>query len=787
MAEVVLEKKIKKISVRELIEYTLRSGSITNVFLSSARAVDGIRAHQKFQNQTDESYKKEVPISMEIECDSFVLLLQGRVDGIDFVDGQVLIDEIKSTGGSLKDISGDNKRHWAQVKMYAYMYAIKENIETITLRLTYIELEDFNIKQFQDEYSIEKLKNFFDEVIALYLTWAKKQEKWQQLSSASIKDAEFPFETFRVGQKKLMSSVYKTIEEKKVLFSRAPTGIGKTIATLFPSIKALGNEKVDKIFYLTAKTIGKEVASDTLQLMQNKGLKIKRVIITAKDKICLNDVKSCNEADCPYAKGHYDRVNYVVEEMYDHYDCYNRDLIEEFSKKHQVCPYELTLDLALFSDIIIGDYNYAFDPTTMLKRFFVEGAGKYTLLVDEAHNLVDRAREMHSASIEKQQVLNLKNKIKTLDLRLHRYFNQLNKVLIDYRKVCNEKSGGYFIKKDMPYEIEDILKGIIYRTEKIFKIHKDWQFMDELIDFYFNAYDFIKKSEVYDESYITYYEKREQNNLLLKMFCVDPSNNLKSIINNMQGVVYFSGTLLPLNYYVKILGGDKESYGLNIQSPFSSKNLCLLIENKISTKYIDRENSIDSIIEILSKIISSKKGNYIIYFPSYKYMESIFERYLSCYDHENIELVIQQRGMDEIQKERFIKRFSEDRKHSLLVFAVLGGMFSEGIDLKGEQLCCAIIVGVGLPQISLERNIIKDFFDANYMHGFDYSYVFPGMNKVLQGAGRVIRTADDRGAVILIDSRFNTQHYQRLFPEEWCHYKVIDKDKDITDYLIDFW
>ncbi|PKM95251.1 MAG: ATP-dependent helicase [Firmicutes bacterium HGW-Firmicutes-1] len=775
-----------KISVRELIEYVLRTGDINAVFLSSKRMSDGVKAHQRFQKQTKEDYEEEVTISLETECDETKILLSGRIDGVVHREGQIIIDEIKSTSRNLEDIEIGNSLHWAQVWMYAYMYAIKYDLKEVGTRLTYIELETYKIKQFEHMKTINELHKFFEEVMKKYIVWARKQNAFKEVSRETINNIEFPFGHYRKGQKKLMSSVYNAIEDKKVLFSRAPTGTGKTVATLFPAIKALGNQKCDKLFYLTAKTIGKEVVVDTLQLLELQGLLVKRVVITAKDKICTNDKKACNPEECIYAKGHYDRVNKVLEVMYAEHHLFDRETIVKYALEFLVCPYELSLDLALFSDIVVCDYNYVFDPSAVLKRFFIEDTGKYVLLIDEAHNLIDRARDMYSAVLDKQRVMSLKRKVKDLDQRLYKYFTLLNKGLLARKKLCSEYEAERYCEAEMPTDLEEAMRGIIFRTEKIFSLHKSWEHMNELLEFYFDSYDFIKKMELYDERYVTYYEETSKG-LIVKLFCMDPSNNLKRMLEGMQGVVFFSATLLPMEYYVNMLGGDKKSYGLILDTPFSRNNLCLIVDQTISTKFVDREISIKPIVERILQITQPKRGNYMVFFPSYKYMEDVYYAFEPRCDSSQVEVLIQGRGMDEGEKEAFIGAFHVERDKTLISFVVLGGMFGEGIDLVGEKLSGAIIISVGLPQLGYERDLIKRHFEQISGIGFEYAYVFPGMNKVMQSAGRVIRTPSDRGVVVLIDERFNRPYYSQLFPDEWSSPKVLLKGDSITDIICDFW
>lgn len=776
-----------KISVRNLIEFILRSGSIESVALSSARAVDGTRAHQKFQKAQDEDYQSEVSLEHRCHVGGVDFIIQGRMDGLMDAGGEVLVDEIKSTGLSLGMLKGDNERHWAQCKMYGYIYAHQNDVQALTCRLTYVQLESFAARHFSQTLSFPELEKFYYSILEKYAKWAKTLQCFKERSDASIEVLRFPFDVYRQGQKQLMNGVYKTIVEGQKLFARAPTGIGKTIATLFPALKALGLGKTEKIFYLTAKTIGKEVAADTLRLLEGRGLVSKRLIITAKDKICFLEETKCNKEDCPYADGHYDRVNRCIDELFAEQDTYTREVIEAAAMKHKVCPYELSLDMALFCEVIICDYNYVFDPSAKLQRFFTEGNGAYTILIDEAHNLVDRGRSMYSARLEKEQVLSLKRKVKDLDKSLHKYVSALNQKMIGYRKECETYDMHRFETEDMPYDIEDDLRAVIYRTEKIFKEHQDWPYKDELLDFFFTAYDYVKKTELYSDKYITYYEKKGSN-LIINLYCIDPSDNIRDALMEMNGVVFFSATLLPMQYYMNLLGGRKENYGMLLPSPFNQKRLGLIIDRSISTKYIHREASIEPIGEHIMTIAREKPGNYLVFFPSYKYMEDVLDHVTyTLHINDHFDVIYQQRGLSEEDKEAFIHAFSKKRGRSLVAFSVMGGMFSEGIDLVGEKLIGTIIVGVGLPLICYENDLIRQHFDITTHNGFDYAYVYPGMNKVLQAAGRVIRTTEDKGVVVLVDDRFNQPHYKQLYPAEWSHYQVVGDKESLYNALEDFW
>jgi len=775
-----------KIGIRELVEFTLRSGDIKASFLSSTRAIDGTKAHQRYQKKQktllDTNYLSEVSLKYSHIYGDDEVILSGRVDGIDLSDG-IVLDEIKSTNRSLEDITHVEEMHMAQLKLYAYIYGIMEGVDTLGLRIIYIELESYSEKIFNFTMTIKELAFYFNSVIDLYMIFYKKVIGFEATAYDAIQEAEFPFDDYRKGQKTLMRHVYQSIETKEILFSRAPTGIGKTIGTLYPALKAVANNMTDKIFFLTAKTIGKEVARNTLAILEAKGTAVKYIIITAKEKTCLNESVSCNPDDCAYAKGHYDRVNKAIDDIYTDMNCFDREAIETYAIKHRVCPYEFSLDLALFSNVIICDYNYAFDPSAMLRRFFVEGSGRYTLLIDEAHNLVNRAREMYSGELHKSEVLSMRRQVKTLDHRLYILIGKLNTWFLQKKKEIESTYKDTLIEKEPPDDVSNILRGIINRTEKIFGANKNWIHMEQLLDFYFNCYDFIKKLEYYSDHYVTYYE-RTRTEVKVKMFCMNPSDNLKLILNQMQGVVYFSATLTPMPYFTSLLYGGETETKLRIGSPFPQKHLGLIIDDKISTKYVDRASSIEPIIANIHQLISSKNGHYIVYFPSYKYMFDILEQYVPC-DEEV--LIIQERGQTEAEKEAFINQFHDVSGETKLGFAVLGGMYGEGIDLIGDKLSGVIIVGVGLPQINFEGDLLKAHFQKTYAKGFEYAYVYPGMNKVLQSAGRVIRTEVDRGIVLLIDTRFRSRDYTRLFPEEWNHRVYRSRIESIEGYLSDFW
>ena len=774
-----------KISVRNLVEFILRSGDLSSTFMSSSRNVDAIRAHQKIQKAAPKEYKAEVMLSYIFKDEDINLEVSGRADGIIEYTDKVIIDEIKTTTAPLEFVEEDyNELHWAQAKCYAFIYAQDNNMESMQVQLTYYQMDTKEIRRFYRTYSYKELEEFFYELIYSYISWAKTLQEWINSRDASIKKLEFPFKSYREGQRKLAVSIYKTITEGKKLFAQAPTGIGKTVATLFPSIKAMGEGQTSKIFYLTAKTITRTAAEKAVEGMRDLGLRLKHVTITAKDKTCFSKEGGCDPEKCEFAKGYFDRINGAVEDIFNE-DKFTRELIEEYAKKHQVCPFEFSLELSNFSDCIICDYNYVFDPRVYLKRFFLEGSTDFTFLVDEGHNLVDRAREMFSAEISKRQVLQLKKDSKVSAKELAQILNKINSYMAKIKKLCDESSNGY-TQKDLPIELVQLLREFTFYAEKWILENKEnsSSFKDSLMEFYFNTLSFIRTSEDYDEKYITYGENLFEDTKL-KLFCLDPSHLLREAMKRGKASILFSATLMPMDYYIEILGGDENSYKMKLQSPFDRENLCLIVDDKVSTTYKNRDFTYDKVVNDIDIIVRSKKGNYLVFFPSYKYMNEVYNRFLA--KNPDVKTICQTSLMDEGEREEFLNKFSEHNKESFIGFAVMGGIFSEGIDLTGDRLIGTIIVGVGLPQISFERNIISNYFSDKNNKGFEYAYMYPGMNKVMQAAGRVIRTEEDRGVVLLVDERFSYSSYYKLFPREWYPVSIIKNSEEIESITREFW
>ncbi|MDT8717298.1 ATP-dependent DNA helicase [Clostridium sp. 19966] len=771
------DNNVIKLSVRNLVEFILRRGDLDSRFSTNTSAVEGTRLHQKIQKQNAKEYSdsnyeydSEIKLNYKFNFKDIDFLLEGRADGIIVSKdaGRVTIDEIKTTSVSLEVINENfNELHWAQAKCYAYMYAVENNKNEMEIQLTYCNVDTENLKYIKKVFLLSELKKFFEEIINKYYDWAKFSKSWIATRDRTINSLEFPFENYRSGQRELAVAVYKTIAQGKKIFCEAPTGIGKTISTLFPSIKAIGQGHASKIFYLTAKTITRQVAEEAIEKMRAKALKIKSITLTAKEKICFKDKPQCNPDQCEYAKGHFDRVNEAIMDMLKNKDNITREEIEQHALSYKICPFEFSLDLALWADCVICDYNYLFDPRASLKRFF-DNSGEYVFLIDEAHNLLDRGREMYSAELNKDVILRLKKIMQKENSSIHKCLTKLNSQMLSFRKTLDgEKS---IVQKELPEEMYFLLNNFINSSEEWLATQSRSSCYEDMLEFYFNVISFIRIWEIYDDNFVNYISD-EEGNIKIKLFCISPGDLINKATENGQASVFFSATLSPMNYYKEVLGGTVEDYMIKLPSPFDVKNLNVFIGKDISTKYRNRDRSYISISNYINDLLRAKKGNYMIFFPSYKYMNDVYDVFSkNCIDAD---IIVQDANMDEKKREEFLSMFKENSDRSLAAFVVLGGIFSEGIDLKGDKLIGAIIVGVGLPQICLEREIIKQYYNDMNKNGYHYSYMYPGMNKVLQAGGRVIRTWDDRGVILLLDDRFIMQEYKSILPDHWRNYKVV--------------
>lgn len=779
------QKKQVRISVRVLVEFVLRSGDIDNRRSGAAQKdamAAGTRIHKKIQKRMGGNYRAEVPLKYAAldEEEDIELLVEGRADGIFEEDGIVTIDEIKGVYMDLERLTEPVAVHMAQAMCYGYFYCCDRNLDGVRIQLTYCNLETEEIRRFHEDRSKEELEAWFRSVIHEYFKWARYLCHHELQRNQSISGLEFPF-PYREGQRDLAVAVYKTISRKKRLFIQAPTGIGKTLSTIFPAVQAMGAGKASKVFYLTAKTITRTVAEEAFRILRSRGLVFTAVTITAKEKLCPMEKTECNPEACPYAKGHFDRVNEAVFDILHLEQEMDRETVLRYAEKYRVCPFEFCLDISSWTDGIICDYNYVFDPNVRLKRYFADGAsGDYLFLVDEAHNLVSRAREMYSASVYKEDFLEVKRIIKGKSPRLERQLDRCNKLLLSMKREC----GDWQLLEDVTGLAAGIMTAFSY-METFMEEFPEFPERETVLDFYFCLRDFLNIYEELDGHYQIYEENREDGSFLVRLFCVDPSRLLSRCMDQGASTILFSATLLPVRYYKTLLSGNQEDYAVYVNSPFPEENRLLMVAEDVSSRYTRRSPSeYRKVADYIRIVTQSRPGNYMVFFPSYQYMGEIEE----ILEEEPLEadLLVQGQGMGEAEKTEFLEEFEKERSHSLAAFCVMGGVFSEGIDLKEERLIGVIVVGTGLPMVCAEQEVLKGYFDETEEKGFDFSYQYPGMNKVLQAAGRVIRTPEDRGVILLLDDRFLRRDHLELFPREWERFQVVNRG-NAARCLEDFW
>jgi DNA excision repair protein ERCC-2 len=870
-------KRVFSVQVRELVEFSLRQGDLGGErdFVGRNRALAGTRGHQRLQRSRPPGYQKEVRLKHEIETPEFILRIQGRIDGLLVSAQEVLLEEIKTVQGGWDRVA--EPLHWAQAKLYGFIYANANALEHITIQLTYLDLDTGEVTEFRNRDSFADLSAFFEAATAIYLDWLRAHLNWCRQRDESIRSVAFPFPDYRPGQRELAVAAYRALVRGGRLFLEAPTGIGKTISVLFPAIKALGESKLERIFYLTARTSGRAVAQKALADLRQTGLRLRTLTLIAKEKICVQEGQPCDAATCPFARGYYDRIKAAMREALDRQDI-TRPVLETIGREHQVCPFELSLDLSSWVDVVVCDYNYVFDPKVYLRRHFTDEPGAYAFLVDEAHNLVDRAREMFSADLDTREIQEVRRALKQAVPRCARALSKLSSAI---RNLANPASpsadpdepsdpstelalfaptpigegecprepkhlhaAAQFrareaarppdlavlrpsnTSREFPDALTQPLEAALKETEAWLARNEPADFRESLLELFFRLHSFQRTAELYDERYVTITNPgtmpvqvrtrstaslisppgigTQRNTTLpatgdykqaaskqipsatvgVRLFCLDPSFLLRQALARGKAAVFFSATLTPIEYYRALLGGSEEDPLLQLPSPFPPQHLAVLVQDRIRTHFKARAESLSDVVQAIASLVEGRRGNYIAYFPSYQYLTAVQEQFHT--QHPAVPILVQRPGMTEPEREAFLAAFAAEHRETLLGFAVMGGVFGEGIDLVGDRLIGAIIVGIGLPQLCVERNLIRDYFDGKTGAGFDNAYTFPGMNRVLQATGRVIRSETDRGAVLLIDSRFSAPRYRLLFPA-WWHPVRARNTAEIRSALAEFW
>ena len=797
------EKEIVKISVRSLVEFVFREGDITSADSGAPNTEAmqlGSKIHRQIQKSMGLGYEAEVSLfalqkmtSREFSSD-FILRIEGRADGIFREDGRVTVDEIKGVYMDVEEMEKPVLVHRAQAMCYAYMIAEAENLPEVEVQMTYCNMETERIRRFQETFTRGEIAAWFTDLMDRYEKWAVYEYDWKKKRDASIRKLVFPF-PYRPGQKELAAMTYRTIEDKKKLFIEAPTGVGKTITTVFPAVKAMGEGLSDRVFYLTAKTITRTVAEECFALLGQQDLTFKPITITAKEKMCILDKISCNPEDCERAKGHYDRVNEAVYDMLIHEEKLTREILLSYAERHRVCPFEMGLDSALFADAVICDYNYAFDPDVYLRRFFsTEKKGDMIFLIDEAHNLVERGREMYSARLVKEDFLAVKRIVRAVQRhekrpevqynlrKFEKALEAANRTMLEWKHGCDE------------FEVLDGLDGVgafqfqLLRVLAAYELFaRDYPALPEretVLDFYFSVRKFAAAVEEADDRYKVYMDYDGEGNFRIKLQCMDPSGRLREVMERGRSAILFSATLLPIRYYREQLGGGEDDRAVYAESSFLPEQRKILIARDVTSRYARRgQSEYQRIARYLEVFVSARAGNYMIFFPSYSFMDQVISR-LEL--DEGQKLLVQGADMREREKEEFLEAFDAESGTGVVGCCVMGGIFSEGIDLKEDRLIGAAIVGTGLPMVCHERELFKNYYDEKKGQGFSYAYLYPGVSKVFQAGGRVIRTAQDRGVILLLDERFLGRQYLELFPREWFPYEAVDIER-MERELKKFW
>lgn len=817
-----MPKAVHTVQVRALVEFALRRGDLggESDFVGSRRALAGTRGHQRLQKSRPPGYQMEVALSHDVNAGEFVLRVQGRLDGLFVEAGTTLIEEIKTVQGSW-DRQAD-PLHWAQVKCYGLIYAEAHALEQIDLRLAYLDVDTDEVTEFRERFDRATLAAFFAEAATIYADWVREQSHWRQQRDRSIRALEFPFPHYRPGQRALAVAAYRTLARGGQLFLEAPTGIGKTVSVLFPAVKALGEGKFERIFYLTARTVGRGVAEKACADLRRAGLRLRTVTLTAREKVCVRADGRCDPRACALALGYYDRNRAAMTAALAH-EAITRPAIEHVSREHQVCPFELSLDVSSWVDAVICDYNYVFDPQAYLRRHFLDHPGEYAFLVDEAHNLVDRAREMFSADLDTRELRDISRALRQATPRCAKALNRLStamrklggpspaddepieiasddlqtdlfsprqrlstdcpgpRIRSDQRGARDE-SEGVRATRDIPTELEPLIEDAMDKAEGWLLQNEPAGFREDLIALYFRLRTFRRTAELYDARYVTIIERGAV--VRVRLFCLDPSFLLRQALARGRSALFFSATLVPMDYYRSLLGGNPEDTVLRLPSPFPPGNLAILAHDRIRTVLRARAETLADVAEAVGALVHGRIGNYLVYLPSYQYLTAVQEQFHARFPE--VPVLAQRPGMPEPERDAFLQAYAANKERMLVGFAVLGGVFGEGIDLVGEHLIGAVVVGVGLPQLCLERDLIRDYFQEQTGAGFDYAYTFPGMNRVLQAVGRVIRSETDRGVILLIDTRFGEARYRALFPKGWNPLTVRKVDA-IQEAVRAFW
>lgn len=755
-----------QISVYELIEFCNPPTALSTIPRLPSRAQEGIAGHQLLASTRPEGYQTEVPVEFEYEWENFRLTVNGRIDGLFITATEINIEEIKTTYLPVNDLDDlPYQLHHTQLQIYLYFIMVRNPQKKVIGRLTYLNLDTLAERSFPIAISFEEAQDNFENLAVKYLTFQKEHLNWIETRNKSLTRLKFPFPKLRPGQAELMETVTQALQSEQDLFIEAATGIGKTISVLFPVLKQLAiSSTFRRIFFLTAKTAGKEILRKTLLNLTEHGLRLRSVFIGAKERVCLSPGSLCDS--CQYSANYYSKVETVLPRLLP-MELITPELIADFARQELLCPFELSLDLALQADLIICDYNYLFDPGVYLRRFFLSSGKRDSIfLIDEAHNLVNRGREMYSAALSQNNLKRWTTQLETINPKLAEPGRKISTIFDEYHRELKENNQQSLILSSLNPLLESALEQWSVLMEKALRRIPLSILRDQILTIYFELIRFIRIIPLLNRDYAIYI-KSEDDNLALRIFPLNPGPLLRKRLDKGRLAIFFSATLTPHEYFRELLGGNEDALQIRLTSPFPKETRLYLHAPGIDTRYRARSSSLSQLVECIETTVRTRSGNYLAFFPSYAYLQMVFP---ILRQHLNGQALVyaQLPGMTGEIKEKFLTNlFRKHTNQRKLGLAVLGGSFGEGIDLPGEQLIGVIIVGLGLPKVNEEQELIRLYFDERNSSGFYYAYLIPGLIKVIQAAGRVFRGPEDAGVVVLIDDRFGDERYQELLPPDW--------------------
>ena len=771
-----------ELSVHELVDFVLRKGDIDSRSFNSMTMQEGTRIHNIYQSKQGLNYLKEYPLKGIFSYEDSLIYLSGRSDGI-ILEEVPIIEEIKSTNCDLNSFFKENEEwHLGQAICYGYLYAIEKGLDKVKIRLTYISQVNNDILKKNYCYKTDELLTKIHQYFDVYLQFARIIETRKNRRNESLSVLRFPFSNAREGQMELIDFTKQAIESADSRFAEASTGIGKTMATIFSTLSYLKEDKLDKVFYLCPKNTNFDNAAKALEILNKEGYLLSYTEIRARSKMCPYKLeKTCNPDDCPLTIGYYSKLKDVLKDCLVHENLLNSEIIDKYAKKYDVCPFELSLDFSVYTDFVVCDYNYAFHPISYLRRFFEVPDKTYRIfaLVDEAHNLIDRARDMFTVTFSEEDYKNLKKELKG-------YRNpEINKIL---RKINQDlRLFKQFEFNDQPIILEQLDSKFIQHINKlrseinVLETDNPKLKLKKGKDFLIDLYKFIVINDLLNDGFKIILDNK-YDNLTIKLFCIDPSSFINKSLFHFLGTLFFSATLTPIDYFQKVNLNRDGFKTISLPSPFNPNNFFLIINDNISIKYKDRDKTLEEVVKEINIFVSKKVGNYLIFVPSFEYSRKI-EKY---FINDN-RFVFQTATMTNKDKDEFLANFKENPQESRIGVCVISGSFAESIDLTGDRLIGVVIVGVGLPQVNFENNLVKDFYIQKEMNGYEFAYMNPGINKVLQALGRVIRTQNDKGSALIIDSRYAQSHYFSILKDRYKNYTKIKDSNGLIKALNSFY